>query len=142
MKYCDFNGCKNKITGGRYCEDHKRSKKSIKKKLKKKYVYHHDNKQFYNSQSWKSIRSFVYQREHGCCQRCGRFVFGRQAHVHHIIEIKKDPTLRLEQNNLMLLCPKCHVEEENKDKEKTQKVFPSYFGKPPLPKLKSRGMER
>ncbi|MEK4678356.1 HNH endonuclease, partial [Bacillus sp. FSL K6-2944] len=24
MKYCDFNGCHNKISKGRYCEEHKR----------------------------------------------------------------------------------------------------------------------
>lgn len=126
MKYCDFNGCQNKISRGTYCEDHKRSRQSIRKKQKKKDIYHHDNKDFYNSKAWKDTRSFVYQREKGCCQRCGRFVFGRQAHVHHVIAVKEDITLRLEPNNLMLLCPKCHIEEENKDKK--QKVFPSYFG--------------
>jgi 5-methylcytosine-specific restriction enzyme A len=131
MKYCDFNGCRNKITRGTYCEDHKRSRKSIKKKQKKKHIYHHDNKQFYNSKAWKDTRSFVYERERGCCQRCGRFVHGRRAHVHHIIEIKKDPTLKLDENNLMLLCPKCHVIEENIDKEKVQPVFPKYFQAPP-----------
>src|SRR5690554_677305 len=126
MKYCDFNGCNTKIERGAYCDDHKRSKKSIKKKRNKKYIYHHDNKQFYNSKPWKSTRPFVYERERGCCQRCGSFVFGRQAHVHHVIEIKKDPTLRLDPNNLKLLCPKCHSIEENEDKK--PKVFPSYFG--------------
>jgi 5-methylcytosine-specific restriction enzyme A len=125
MKYCDFNGCANKIARGSYCEEHKRSKQSFRNKQKKKYIYHHDNKQFYNSKAWKSTRSFVYERERGYCQNCKKFVFGRQAHVHHIIEIKKDATLRLEPNNLMLLCPQCHTEEENKDK--TQPVFPSYF---------------
>ncbi|MEK4676652.1 HNH endonuclease, partial [Bacillus sp. FSL K6-2944] len=24
MKYCDFNGCSNKISKGRYCGEHKR----------------------------------------------------------------------------------------------------------------------
>lgn len=129
MKYCDFNGCQNKISRGTYCEDHKRSRQSIIKKRKKKYIYHHDNKQFYNSKAWKDVRSFVYQREKGCCQRCGRFVHGRRAHTHHIIPIRVDPTLKYEPNNLMLLCPQCHVEEENKDKEKKEIVFPSYFKK-------------
>ena len=62
------------------------------------------------------------------CQRCGRFVFGRSAHVHHVIPIKEDSTLKLEENNLRLLCPVCHTIEENEDKPK--KVFPSYFGSP------------
>lgn len=126
MKYCDFNGCSNKINKGTYCDDHKRSKKSASKKKKKKEIYHHENKSFYNSDSWKTTRQFVYEREHGCCQRCGRFIFGRSAHVHHRIPIKKNPLLKLDLNNLMLLCPTCHIEEENKEKE--EKVFPSYFG--------------
>jgi 5-methylcytosine-specific restriction enzyme A len=126
MKYCDFNGCGNKIDCGYYCEDHKRSRKSVLRKRKKKDIYHHDNKQFYNSKAWKNIRSLVYQRERGCCQKCGRFIFGRQAHVHHEIPIKDDPTLKLDENNLKLLCPKCHTEEENKDDK--GKIFPSYFG--------------
>lgn len=126
MKYCDFNGCSSKINSGYYCKEHKRSKQSVKKKQKKRDIYHHNNKQFYNSQAWKSTRSFIYERERGCCQRCGKFVFGRQAHVHHVIEIKKDATLKLDPNNLMLLCPQCHILEENKDKK--EKVFPSYFG--------------
>lgn len=123
MKYCCFNGCNHKISKGYYCDEHKRSKP---KKKKQKQVYHHKNKSFYNSYPWRSVRSVVYEREHGCCQRCGRFVFGRQAHVHHIIPIQVDPTLKLDPNNLKLLCPKCHTIEENEDK--TEKVFPSYFG--------------
>lgn len=123
MKYCDFNGCINKIAKGRLCEEHKRSKP---KKKKQKNIYHHENKSFYNSDSWQSVRTFVYQRERGCCQRCHKFVFGRKAHVHHVVPVKKNPLLKLEPNNLKLLCNICHTIEENEDNN--QKVFPSYFG--------------
>lgn len=122
MKYCGFNGCVNKIERGNYCDEHKRSKR----KKPKKNIYHHDNKPFYRSDEWQFVRTKVYERERGYCQRCKKFVFGRNAHVHHVIPIKKDPTLRLEENNLMLLCSKCHIIVENEDKPK--KVFPSYFG--------------
>ncbi|KAA0965836.1 HNH endonuclease [Sporosarcina sp. ANT_H38] len=125
MKYCDFNGCDSKIERGRYCSDHMRDMPKKKKKKDKVSIYHHENKSFYNSKLWKATRSYVYDRERGCCQRCKSFVFGRNAHVHHVIPIKKDITLRLEVNNLMLLCPVCHIEEENKIG--TQKIFPSYF---------------
>lgn len=131
MKYCDFNGCSNKINRGAYCEEHKRSKQSARKKQNKKTIYHNQNKPFYNSKEWKYVRSQIYERERGCCQKCGRFVFGKQAQVHHIVTIKKNPLLKLDPNNLMLLCPKCHMEEENKDSKKIQKVFPSYFKAPP-----------
>ena len=120
MKYCDFNGCRNKISKGRYCEEHKRNKPPRKKKDKKN-IYHHENKPFYRTDEWKYVRSQVYEREKGYCQRCGMFVFGRGAHVHHVIPIKQDETLKSEINNLMLLCPKCNTKEENEDKPK--KVF-------------------
>lgn len=125
MKYCNFNGCGNKIAKGNYCDDHKRSKASIRRNRKKKDIYHHENKPFYRSKVWANTRSQVYERERGLCQRCKKFVFGRQAHVHHIIPVRQDETLKLELNNLMLLCPKCHVIEENEENDK--KVYASYF---------------
>ncbi|KYG92362.1 endonuclease [[Bacillus] sp. KCTC 13219] len=121
MKYCDFNGCPNKIKRGKYCDEHGRSEQS----KKRKSIYHNSNKTFYNSQSWKDMRAFIYEREKGCCQRCGRFVFGKQAQVHHIVTIKKNPLLKLEPNNLRLLCPTCHMIEENTDE--TKSVFANYF---------------
>lgn len=122
MKYCGFNGCSNKISTGYYCDEHKRSRR--KRKRSKKDIYHSKNKSFYNSKAWESMRSFVYEREHGCCQRCGKFVFGRQAHVHHVIPISENETLKLEENNLRLLCPKCHVIEEHESEES---AVPKYF---------------
>lgn len=98
---------------------------SQEKRKKPINVYHHDNKSFYRTKEWQDVADFVYEREGGCCQRCGRFVFGRQAHRHHVIPIKKNEMLKLDPNNIRLLCPKCHVIEENEADEK--KVFPSYF---------------
>lgn len=121
MKYCDFNGCTNKIERGAYCEEHGRSEKS----RKRKSIYHNTNKPFYNSREWKDMRSRVYERERGCCQRCKKFVFGKQAQIHHIVTVKKNPTLKLDPNNLKLLCPKCHMIEENLDEQEA--VFASYF---------------
>lgn len=97
------------------------------KRKKTKSIYHHANKEFYRSRGWKSMRQFVYERERGCCQVCGKFVFGKQAQVHHIVPVAKNPLLKLEPKNLMLVCPKCHVKVENDNKPK--KVFPSYFQK-------------
>lgn len=127
MKYCDFNGCTNKIERGSYCEEHRRSKSKPKVD---KSIYHNSNKQFYNSSVWKNMRRVIYEREKGCCQRCGKFVFGRQAQVHHIIPIKKNPMLKLEPNNLKLLCPVCHSIEENKIEK--EKVFLNFFQSPPF----------
>lgn len=124
MKYCDFNGCHNKIASGAYCDEHKR--KRPRRKQRNKDIYHSKNKSFYNSSAWQQVRSYVYERERGLCQRCKMFVFGRRAHVHHVIPISVDETLKLEVNNLKLLCPECHMIEENEENEKN--IFPNYFG--------------
>lgn len=124
MKYCQFNGCTNKVSKGAFCQSHKKPRKT-KSKTDNKNIYHHKNKPFYKTEEWQSMRWFVIDRERSCCQRCGKFVFGRQAHCHHVISIKQDESLKLEANNIMLLCPKCHVIVENEEKPK--KVFPSYF---------------
>ena len=110
MKYCGEQGCTNLITKGFYCDDHKRRRK--------KKVWHSSNKSFYNSQAWKDLTSFVYQRDKGCCRRCGKFVFGRQAHHHHVVPIQINPSLKLDADNVILLCNKCHpiVEEETMEK--------------------------
>ena len=102
MKYCQFNGCSNKIIKGAYCEDHRRVSPS---KKKPKNIYHHKNKSFYKTEAWKDLRSEVYERAHGCCEECGKFVFGRTAHCHHIVPIKENPLLKLEPNNIKLVCP-------------------------------------
>lgn len=127
MKYCDFNGCTNKIDRGKYCEEHKRAKG---KARENKSIYHNTNKPFYNSDAWKSMRSFIYEREKGKCQRCGKFVYGKRAQVHHVVTIKKNPLLKLEPNNLRLLCPTCHMIEEN-NIDNAPNVFANYFSKPP-----------
>lgn len=121
MKYCDFNGCTNKIDRGKYCHEHKPKRR----RKKKESIYKHENKPFYRTDAWKSMRKFVYERERGKCQRCRKFVFGRNAHVHHVVPIKEDYTLKLEPKNLRLLCRYCHMIEENEENKK--KVFPSYF---------------
>lgn len=126
MKYCAYDGCNNKIEKSSYCEEHAASKKY--KRSKRKQIetpYHHENKSFYRTKEWKAVADFVYEREGGRCQRCQKFVFGRQAHRHHVVTIKKNSMLKLDPNNIRLLCPKCHVIEENEEDDK--KVYPSYF---------------
>ena len=118
MKYCGEQGCRNLISKGRYCEQHRRRRK------KAKNNYKHKNKSLYNSAVWKRLTSYIYEREKGLCQRCGKFVFGKQAHNHHIIPVAVDPTLELEPDNIRLLCPECHIIEEHEDK---QDNTPSYF---------------
>lgn len=117
MKYCAEQGCKTLISKGRYCENHRRRKKE-------KPVYS-VNKSFYRTQAWKDLVADVYERDKGCCQRCGKFVFGRKAHAHHIVPIQINPKLKLDPDNIMLLCNKCHpiVEAETMEKYKKKNIF-------------------
>lgn len=118
MKYCGEQGCRNLISSGRYCPDHRRRRK------RKRSNYRHNNKSFYNSGVWKRTREYVYELRKGLCERCGRFVHGREAHVHHIVPITVDESLKLELTNLKLLCSECHVIEEHESEECS---IPSYF---------------
>ncbi|MGP4038342.1 HNH endonuclease [Gracilibacillus sp. D59] len=111
MRYCGEQGCKKLISSGRYCEDHKRKKK-------RSNNYKHSNKSLYNSSAWKQVADYVYERDRGCCQRCDKFVFGKQAHKHHIIPVKIRPDLKLDPDNIKLLCNKCHPIEEEETMQK------------------------
>ena len=115
MKYCAEQGCKTLISSGRYCDDHKRRKKE-------KPVYS-KNRSFYRTQAWKDLKAFCYQRDKGCCQRCGKFVFGKRAHHHHRIPISVRPDLKLDPDNIVTVCPPCHMILENEEKEKMKKNF-------------------
>lgn len=106
MKYCGEQGCATLVSTGRYCLDHRRRRRKPRK------TYKHNNKSFYNSAVWKRTREYVYELRKGLCERCGRFVHGREAHVHHIVPIAVNYALRLVLTNLKLLCNDCHVIEE------------------------------
>lgn len=113
MKYCHEQGCKNLISSGRYCDDHKRRSRNKGS----------NNKSFYNSQAWRDLKSFCYQRDGGRCTKCLKFVFGHSAQHHHIIPVNKRPDLKLDADNITTLCPKCHMLEEKKSYDKPKHKF-------------------
>lgn len=117
MKYCGEQGCRNLISKGFYCAEHRRRRRRTNN-------YQHDNKSLYNSAAWKRISDYVYERDKGLCQRCGKFVYGRNAHRHHIVPVADNPKLKLDPDNIKLLCAKCHAVEEQ---ELRAKDIPSYF---------------
>ena len=101
MKYCHEQGCKQLVDSGRYCEQHRRRQRQKYKPTK--------NKSFYNSRAWKDLKSYCYERDGGCCTRCGKFVFGHNAQHHHIVPIRINPKLKLDPDNITTLCPTCHM---------------------------------
>lgn len=122
-KYCEFNGCDAVITKGRYCSVHKPTYKRTKRP-----TYVHKNKPFYRTREWKDLCFAVDVREGDQCQRCHRLVFGKHKQHHHIVPIQVDPSLRLDPDNIMLLCEDCHPIVEHENEDKPVRKFASYFG--------------
>jgi 5-methylcytosine-specific restriction enzyme A len=102
MKYCAEQGCKTLVAKGRYCPDHKRKSKKYKERFRK-------DKSFYFTKEWKALKAFCYQRDKGCCRRCGKFVFGKSAQHHHIKPRRLYPEFALDPENVMTVCPPCHA---------------------------------
>ncbi|MBC2196298.1 HNH endonuclease [Listeria booriae] len=118
MKYCAYPACHNKIASGLYCDEHKRKPK------RKKYPS--KNKSFYRTQAWEDLRTDVYIRDGGRCRACGKFVYGRDAQVHHIKPIWKNPELKLDVENVILVCAACHPKLEEKPPRSKNNFFDSW----------------
>ena len=81
-------------------------------------------KKFYNSKEWEQKRDAILERDHHECQDCvarlrraaetgevlrgWRAKINRATQVHHILELKERPDLRLEDSNLISLCRMDH----------------------------------
>lgn len=100
-KMCDT--CKNKYGDSLEKARYKRYAKS---RIDK------DSQLFYNSKEWKKIRKRVKRRDKGLCLYCllVNNVISTGDLVHHIVEEKEDKSLRLELDNLIMLCSSCHNE--------------------------------
>lgn len=71
--------------------------------------YHEKFNDFYNSSEWKAIRNQKFIEARGLCERCEkRGIIKKGKEVHHKIPIEQRPDLRLDMNNLELLCSDCH----------------------------------
>jgi 5-methylcytosine-specific restriction enzyme A len=64
---------------------------------------------FYRSKLWKEHREYVFNKHLGLCQSCLKDnIFVRGSKVDHKITIKVDWSKRLEEDNLQVLCHRCH----------------------------------
>lgn len=68
---------------------------------------------FYKSKQWQRVRDYVMKRDQWLCQDClkkGKYVPAEE--VHHIIPLQPenitDPSITLNENNLVALCRECH----------------------------------
>ena len=76
---------------------------------------------FYKSKEWLAKREEILIRDNYECQNCkaeGRLTIKENSRssleVHHIVELKQDPLLGLDNDNLITLCIDCHNEVHNR----------------------------
>lgn len=117
LRECKYHGC-YKLTRNKegYCNEHLNNYKEI-KRLKR---YEHDKKynakrdpeiqKFYNSKAWRSKREYILVRDNYTCQECLKHnkTIKAAVEVHHIIKVKDNINLALDNNNLISLCTRCH----------------------------------
>lgn len=66
-------------------------------------------KAFYKSWAWKKCRELILKRDNYLCQMCLKNGLITAAKiVHHIIHLKDNPLLALEEDNLTSVCNTCH----------------------------------
>ena len=66
----------------------------------------------YSSDKWKRCVKEVWRRDNATCQRCGKQYNltdrSQHFHIHHMYSFANYPYLRMNPDNLVLLCPDCH----------------------------------
>ena len=84
------------------------------KPIRKRYKKTEEDK-FRNTQAWKKKRNNIKERDKGLCQVCMRKLYNtlkqynyRDIEVHHIIPLRENYELRLEDDNLISLCKYHH----------------------------------
>lgn len=61
-----------------------------------------------NLSLYAETRKKVYQRDNYKCQQCNSNK-RTKLHMHHIIPLFQDPSLAFDMDNLITLCPDCHI---------------------------------
>lgn len=85
-----------------------------------------DRYKFYQSREWKELRELALIRDNYECVMCkaqGRVTTNkeRKLDVDHIISIEERPDLRLDLDNLQVLCVPHHNQKENRFNHKPNK---------------------
>lgn len=75
-----------------------------------KYKRNPEIRKFYNSKAWKDLRKFVFERDFMLCVPCSKKGLATAAiDVHHIKKVSEHWEERLNQDNLISVCRKCHA---------------------------------
>lgn len=107
LKKCPKCGRFYQLNGKSCCNECDAAGGQDRKENDRIYNQRYRNKQsdrFYHSSAWKKLSKLVLMKAHYRCAECG----GIATEVHHIVEISKDWSKRLDISNLMPLCTSCH----------------------------------
>lgn len=128
MKYC--LSCGKKIPANSICECYK-ERKRLSKSIRLKDIYEKERQNFYTSETWINCRNNVMINQFGLDLL--EWYKGNDNILadtyHHIITIKDNWDLRLEQSNIIGLTQQNHMkvhvlyEKNPKSKEKIQKLL-------------------
>lgn len=78
-----------------------------------------ERQKIYSSIEWSNCVLEVWKRDNATCQNCGKHQNddrNNKFHIHHIKSFAEYPELRTKTENLILLCPKCHKKQHQKQK--------------------------
>ncbi len=126
---CKKIGCKKLIEKGinnGYCENHKELGEKLKKesdtyRLSNYNSYRRNSKEtkFYNSKAWIELKEYVLSKQNYLCQDCLEkgIITTSNLEVHHIIPIKENFNLSLDEDNLRVLCRSCHKKAHDQMKK-------------------------
>lgn len=119
LKACKYLGCRTlHRNAGLYCDEHKdiMKNKSSKEKMQRRLARNRalgykpsDEERFYSSREWQRKRQLTKESQGFLCLNClDNESYQEAKHVHHIVEILDDWSLRLDDDNLICLCSECH----------------------------------
>lgn len=119
FKFCPRCNTKIEYNKERYCNEckafYEEQKRINDRTSKERYKRYKDRRtdyreqSFYNSPAWARIREKVMLRDLNICQFClMKEIFEVGDLIHHVIELKEDFDLRIDERNLITLCSKCH----------------------------------
>lgn len=120
LKRCRYTTCNNLIpnSGIPYCKQHaylyhpyqfKRKHRTGYFKQYNKFKRDPIANQFYHTKEWKHLSASLRKQAFNTCAVCGRTKDGSaQLVVDHIIPFKIEPRLKLNRDNLWVLCKECH----------------------------------
>lgn len=74
-------------------------KQSKKQKLNRKTI---------RKNLWEIVKTIIRRRDANICQRCGKYVVGRDSHTSHVISKARSLRLYYDIVNLKVLCMFCH----------------------------------